>query len=76
MNKLSPQVADLYVFHILGIHYHALLGLCEAEDEQYQTNDSVDSHGHKPCTAGLWGIDDCLSVSSLWGKESNNKGNT
>ena len=54
VEELHPEVADLHVGSLAGIHHHTLLTLGKAEKQQSQTNQSVDGHRRKPCSRILW----------------------
>ena len=75
-HKLRPQVAHLHVLHILRIHHHALLGLCEAEEEQQHAYNGIDAHRGKPGTGSIGRVDDSLTVGILRCEGSHHEGNT
>ena len=49
-HELHPQVAHLHGLSGGSIHHHALLTLCEAEEEQAEADNGVDRHRGEPCT--------------------------
>ena len=48
VEELHPQVADLHVGCLTGIHHHAFLTLAEAEEQQSQTHTGIDGHRGEP----------------------------